>query len=87
MDNGVDVSHDQPFKEHHGYRRECYRSVVIYTGYLSVLATGIMVVCLKHVGITDSDRERLKMSVKTLAKWSAHACSTRPGNPSDPAAL
>ena len=26
-----------------------------------------MVVCLKHVGITDSDRERLKMSVKSLA--------------------
>uniref|UniRef100_A0A674EE58 Beta-catenin-like protein 1 n=1 Tax=Salmo trutta TaxID=8032 RepID=A0A674EE58_SALTR len=31
-----------------------------------------MVVCLKHVGITDSGRERLKMSVKTLASWSAH---------------
>ena len=35
---------------------------------------------MKHVGITDSDRERLKMSVKTLASWSAHALSTRPGN-------
>ena len=33
-------------------------------------------VCLKHVGITDSDRERLEMSVKTLASWSAHARST-----------
>ena len=33
-----------------------------------------MMVCLKHVGI--------KMSVKTLASWSAHALSTRPGNPS-----
>ena len=30
----------------------------------------------KHVGITDSDRERLKTSVKTLASWSAHARST-----------
>ena len=37
--------------------------------------------CLKHVGITDSDRERLKMSVKTLASWSAHARSPRPGKP------
>ena len=37
--------------------------------------------------ITDSDRERLKMSVKTLASWSAHACSTRPGNLSDTVAL
>jgi hypothetical protein len=39
-----------------------------------------MVVCLKHVGITDSVRERLKMSIKTLASWSAHALSKRPGN-------
>ena len=51
------------------------------------LGTGTMVVCLKHVGITDSDTERLKMSVKTLASWSAHDCSTRLGNPSGPAAL
>ena len=42
---------------------------------------------LKHVGITDSDRERLKMSVKTLASWSALARSTCPGNPPGPAAL
>ena len=46
------------------------------------LGTGSMVVCLNHVGITDPDRERLKMSVKTLASWSEHARSTRPGNPS-----
>ena len=39
-----------------------------------------MVVCLKHVGITDWVRERLKISGKTLASWSAHALS--PGNPS-----
>ena len=62
--------------------RESFRQVT-----LVFLETGAMVVCLKHVGITDSDRERLKMSVKTLASWSAHARSTRPGNPSGPAAL
>ena len=52
-----------------------------------LLGTGTMVVCLKHIGIADADRERLKMSVKTLSGWSAHARSTRPGNPSGPAAL
>ena len=36
-----------------------------------------MMVFLKHI---DSDRERFKMSVKTIASWSAHARSTRPGN-------
>jgi hypothetical protein len=51
------------------------------------LGTGIMVVCLKHVGITDSYRERLKMSVKTLVSWSAHARITHPGNLSLPCSL
>ena len=79
------MRHEQPFKALHGYRRECFGSIVIYVGYLSDLGT--MVVCLKHVGITDSDRDRLKMSVKALARLSAHARSARPGNPSGPAAL
>jgi hypothetical protein len=52
-----------------------------------LLSTGTVVVCLKHVGITDSDRERSNMSVKTLASWSAHSRSTRPGNPSGPCGL
>ena len=54
---------------------------------LAFFGTRTMVVCLKHFGITDSERERLKMSVKILASWSGHARSTRPGNPSGPAAL
>ena len=54
---------------------------------LVFLGTATMVVCLKHVDITDLDRERLIMSVKTLASCSVHAHSTRPGNLSGPAAL
>jgi hypothetical protein len=62
--------------------RESFRKVT-----LVFLGTGTMVACLKNVGTTDSDRERLEMSVKTLASWSAHIRSTHPGNPSGPAAL
>ena len=51
------------------------------------LGSGNIVVCLKHVGITDSIRDMLKMSVKTPASWLTHARSTRPGNPSGPAAF
>ena len=83
------MSHDQPFNGPHGYRCEgsgrgwySFRQVT-----LVFMGTGTMVVCLKHVGIPDSNRERLKMSLKTLASWSVHAWSTHHGNPSVPAAL
>jgi hypothetical protein len=46
-DDGVDVSHDQPFKAFHGYRCKGYEVTVAFLG------TGNMVVCLKHVGVTD----------------------------------
>ncbi|MEW3450088.1 hypothetical protein QOZ67_30985, partial [Pseudomonas aeruginosa] len=35
--DGVDMSHDQPFKALYGYRRECYGAVVIKAGYLHFL--------------------------------------------------
>ena len=54
---------------------------------LVFLGTGSMVVCLKNVGLTDLDKEMLRISVKTLASWSVHALSSRAGNPFGPAAL
>jgi Na+/H+ antiporter NhaD/arsenite permease-like protein len=62
------VSHYQPFKALHVYGRECYGSVVIWQVAFMFLGTGTMVFCLKHVGITDSFRDTLKMSVKTPAR-------------------
>jgi hypothetical protein len=66
-------------------------SVTVYLSFRQVtlvfLGTGPMVVCLKHIGITDSARDRLKTSVKTLASWSVHLRSARPGNQSGPAAV
>ena len=78
------LSHDKPLKAFHGYRCKCYSAIVIKKGYQAFLGTGTMVVCLKHVGITDWARETLKMS---LGSWSADALSTCPGNPSGTVAL
>jgi hypothetical protein len=62
--------------------RKSFRKVT-----LDFLGTGTMVVSFKHVGISDCDKERLKMSEKTFAIWSVHALRTHPGIPSGPAAL
>jgi hypothetical protein len=55
--------------------RESFRQ-----GTLVFLVTGTMVVCLKHVDIKFSVRDRLKMSVNTLVR-SARGWSSRSGNP------
>jgi hypothetical protein len=51
-DNDVDVSHNHPFKELNGYRRECYGSVVIQAGYFSVIGHmdygGMLETCLYY---------------------------------------
>ena len=47
----------------------------------------MMVVILKHVRITDWDKERLKMTVNMPGSCSAHALRTPPGIASGPAAL
>ena len=43
--------------------------------------------CGQHVGITDWDKERLKMSIKMPASWSPHALRKCLGIPSGTAAL
>ena len=58
-DDGVDVRHDQPLTTDVSGSH-----IVKFT--LAFLGTRSMVVCLKHVGITDWVRERLNMSAKTL---------------------
>ena len=83
-DDGVDVSHDQPFNALHGYRRECYWAVVILAGYLRILGHRDYGGLLETSRFTDSVRERLKISVKALASWSAHVLSTLPVNQSGP---
>ena len=42
---------------------------------------------MKHVGTAVWDRERLNISVNTLASWSAHALRTQLRRPSGPAAF
>src|SRR4029434_98649 len=54
---------------------------------LVFLGTGMMVVLLKLVGSTDRLRERLKMSLKTPASWSAQPLRALPDMPSGPGAL
>ena len=49
------------------------------------LGTGLVI--LKHVGITDWDKKRLKITVNMPASCSAHALRTHPGIPSGPASL
>ena len=78
-DDGVDVSHDQTFKAFHGYKRVLLSDSHLDMLTMAFLGTGTMVVCLKHVGIIYWVRQRWNMSVKTLASWSAHALSARPG--------
>ncbi len=61
---------------------QSFKHVILFS-----FGMGTMVDFLKHEGNTDRERERLKMSVKTLANWNAHARSTRPGMPSGLTAL
>ena len=57
---GFDVSHGQPFKALHGYQRECYGWQSFRKVTFASFGTGTMVVCLKHVGITDSGQEEVE---------------------------
>jgi hypothetical protein len=85
--NAVDVSHDQPFKVLHGFRRECHGAVIIKAGYLYFLGHRDYGGLLKTCRYSRLGQGEVKMSVKTLASWSAHALSAHPGNPSGPTAF
>ena len=76
------MSHDQPFKALHGYRRECHGALIIWADYLRFLGHrdygGLLEIC-RYYRLGQGEVDDVSENICQLAR-------THLGNPSGTAA-